>query len=561
MNRRRLAAFIMSGALLCSVALHGQAVASPAATCSRGDSMRVFGILWTCTNVNGSLLMAAKSASQSGVAGALGSCRVGDWITVDRIRLDCNNVNGNPTWTGMRRGAAAARADAFVQSRPAALPGKCRETSWLQLTGVRLTCVTGKGARAWTGRPPAAGTALPASATAPLPPGATKSTCINAWWDKEFARAIPQLPARQDPALTDRIWEACHRSYSRVMTDGDREAAYVGFYKQLGDLVATEVQRVSATTGATPCQAVLQTLKPHFDPTFGLIGWDPQGYLPILYREWQGGPVLGKLSGNSIDCTSGGQVSVQLRRHYRPRHPGPYFPALGTPDAEWILTPEQESLSFVRAAVCLVWSPKVGNDTPGSSAQVIAYPYTDATDGINFVKADLEVTKCEFKAQQAAGQPVTWTASSSLSDMRPVTPDYAGIWHTMQDGCEWRLQPADGTQPVTWTASDGPYITVDLRAGDQFAVTCDMVKREFEQMLIAPDGMFPITSMVPGARRPSTPRTCRYTFTDQTTLRHPIPATDLTPYSGTPVEFDTRTWNGGLGKFLRGVGCGTWATL
>jgi len=421
------------------------------------------------------------------------------------------------------------------------------------LTGVRISCADGKGARAWT-----ASSQVGTGGGGKLPAEATKTACLNAWWDREFAGVVPQLPARQGADLTERIWEPCHRSFAQVMTAAERTAAYVGFYRVLGDLVAGEVERVSASTGMTPCQAVLATLKPRFADGYGLIGWDPSGYLPILYKEWQGGPILGKLSGNSVDCNAGGQTSLQLRRHYRGRHEGPYFPPLGTPEAEWVLTGEQESLSMVRAAVCLVWSPTFGNDRPGSAARVLAYNYTDITDGINFVSVDLEVSSCEFKVAEADGLPVTWTPAASLADLRQVTSDYAGIWHMMADDCAWALRPVDGGSSAQWSASDGSYMTVDLRAGDEFASTCKLVKRDFEHMLVAPDGMFPLTSLWPGARRPKTPATCRYAVTDRSTLRQPLAANQLAPYGGSPVTFDVLTWGDGMGKFLRSVGCGYW---
>lgn len=557
----RFRAFAAGAVALAVVA--GLVPASPASSaqlaagsCRPGQSTPGFGLNWKCVTVDRTRVFAAQRDSAGEAApGDAGSCRVGDWMLVGQERLTCLRTGSTSTWTGLRRGALLGRAEAWIQSRPARIQGSCRSNSWLQLTGVRIACARGTGAGAWTAQ---SQSGQGAGTDERLPKEATKDACINAWWDKEFAGVVPQLAVRQSADLTNRIWEPCHRGYAAVMTEAERKAAYVDFYRQVGDLVAAEVQRVSASTGMTPCQAVLATLKPHFSDGYGLSGWDQTSFLPILYKEWQGGPILGKLSGNSIDCNAGGQVSVQLRRHYRPRHEGPYYPPLGTPDAEWVLTSGQEEVSMVRAAVCLVWSPTFGNDRPGSPAQVAAYNYTDISDGINFVSVDLEVTQCEFKVAEAAGLPVTWAASDSLSASRTVTDAQAGIWHMMSEGCEWRLQPADGSAPVQWSASDGPYMAVELKAGDQFASTCKFVKRDFEHMLVAPDGMFPLTSLSPGARRPTTPATCRYAVTTRSTLRSPLPASALAPYAGSPVTFDVLTWGDGTGKFLRSVGCGYW---
>lgn len=532
------------------------------AACQVGESAQLLGLSWTCAKVGGATAFVAVGAGRGGgIPGAPGRCSSGDWVQIGSQRLECRRVGARTTWTGARRGATAAQADAWIQQRPAAITGSCKGTSWVQLTaGIKVSCLYGKGKEAWSAlsRPPAS----TGSGSAPLkrPEGANKTTCLNAWWDREFATEIPQLARKQDAALTERIWAYCHVAYTTFMTKAERDAAYAQYFGQLGQLVADEVTRVSASTGMNPCQAVDAVLRPRYAPGFGLIGWDAQGYLPILYKQWQNGPILGKLGG-SVDNCSNGKISVQFRRHYNATHEGPYYPARGTADATFPFSEFDMGISKVDAATCLVWSPIFGNTSPGSAAKVIGYNFTSRGDGNNFVVADNEVPKCEFRAAQAAGLPVVWQPSPSASDLRTVANDFAGVWHMMDDNCSWTLKPANGAPTVSWTPADGPYMSVALEPGDQFASTCRFQKTDWEHMIVAPDGLMPLQTLAPGPRRPSTPATCRYAITDRSALRNPPPVSALKTYAGETVTFDTSTGTDGIGALLRGVGCGTWSLV
>jgi hypothetical protein len=80
----------------------------------------------------------------------------------------------------------------------------------------------------------------------------------------------------------------------------------------------------------------------------------------------------------------------------------------------------------------------------------------------------------------------------------------------------------------------------------------------WEHMIVAPDGLFPLQSLSPGPRRPTTPGTCRYAITDGSALRNPPPASSLQAYQGETVTFNVNTGLDGLGALLRAVGCGHW---
>lgn len=529
-------------------------------TCRVGDTLSMYGMKWTCQRTSGrnTFIAVSTDANTTGPAGAVGVCAAGDWLKLGTLRLDCRKVGKANKWIGAKPGGVVGRTNALIQARPAAIEGKCKKSSWVQMVGIKVRCSNGSGKAAWTTlaeQPSVQEPSRPISTKAP--DGANKTTCLNAWWDKEFAGVVPQLAARQDVGLTDKIWEWCHNNYTKLMTSAQRDAAYAEYFQTLGQLVADEVTRVSAATGTTPCQAAQSVLKPRFVNGFGLIGWDPSGFLPILYKQWQGGPVLGKIGESSINCDTG-SISLQLRRHYSPRHEGPYFPALGTSDATWPITDQQAEASWVKAAVCVVWNPVFGNTSPGAAARVVGYNYTNMGDGVNMVAADNEVNKCTYKMAQAAGLPVTWKAQNSVSTLQTVAPDFAGVWHTMANNCSWTLVPADGGPTVRWTPADGPYTTLRLASGDQFASTCELAKSTFEHMIVAPDGLFPLQSLAPGARRPSTPDTCTYIVTDSSALRNPPAASSLRRYGGETVTFDVTTGSDGIGSLLRAVGCGQW---
>ena len=386
--------------------------------------------------------------------------------------------------------------------------------------------------------------------------GATKVTCTNAWWDKEFAGVIPQFKRKQSPALTNKIWQWCHENHKKVMTSAQRDKVYEGFFLQVGNLVANEVTRISTQKNLNACAAGHEVMKPHYAKDFGLTGWDKQSFLSILYKQWQGGPILGKVGSTSCDDPNQFMM-FQFRRHYLGRHEGPYQPPLGTKDATWPITNRQMTASWVKSAVCIVWHPDLKNNAVGGKAVVTSYTYTNMGDGINFVAADNEVGQCLYRAQKSVGIKVDWPAQSSLTELKEVSEDFAGVWHNMANKCSWRLQPANGGKEVSWRPEDGPYMTLELRAGDKFASTCPMYKRNFEHMIVAPDGMFPIESIVMGARRPTTPATCRFGFASQDELRNPPPTEALTSYSGQSVDM----WRDGMFKgkqYLRSVGCGYW---
>lgn len=492
------------------------------------------------------------------------------------VTIGCSQAPASTATQNEGVAAPASTLGEWVLPGPGEGPdGTCGPGNWATIDGTYWQCALIDGQYRWAydpaNAPPngqgeqpdgadPAGTAAAASdpdyGTRPgeTLEGASKQACINAWRDKEFAREIPQLPIAQDAELTDRIWEHCHRFWGQYMSRDERQRAYEVMFAEVGQVAADAISAYSNKRNVPICEALFEVLKPVFDPDFGLMGWSEKGLLPILYRQWQGGPMVGKLA---TSCNED-RVLMQFRRHYNGSHEGPYYPPRGTEDANWVLTQEQMDLSRVNAGVCIVWSPRLGNTRIGAPAEVVGYTTVYNADPVNFVKANFEVITCELNAAVAAGLPVLWAPSPSIDDQRTVTKEYAGTWHTMEEDCSWRLTPRGGGAPVTWRPEDGPYMVVELRAGDEFASTCQFQKNEWEHMLAAPDGVFPVGSLAPGEFTPLYPQTCRYAMVGKEALRSPPPHSDLKAYKGEVLDLYSLRGTDMNEQFLRAVGCGNW---
>ena len=533
--------------------------ASSAKACTRGQSIDNLGFHWVCSGPPGRTQWTTAGPSQGGspLKGAIGHCTPGDTLTVAGLRLACVRAGSKKVWSRSHLGAVTAAASKAIQAQPARLPGTCHKDSWLVLEGVAISCVASGKSHAWT----AAGPPRNVPST-PVVAGMNRDACTNAWWDKEFAGHVPQLARRQDPALTESIWFSCHVNYAKYMTSLQKDKAYESFFAELGQLVANQVQQYSASTGKNPCQSVKDVMQPVIDDAWGLTGWRKEGFLPILYSEWQGGPFIGKLGDYDLTCGPG-QVSMQLFRLYDGEHEGPYYPARGTPDASITLTQDEKNASLVNQAVCMVWAPEFGNDAPGSPGKVIAYTFTNRLDdGVNAVAADYGNLLCKFKVAESLGMPVVWQAQPTAKALQTVQAPYAGLWHTMAENCSWTLVPGDGGPVATWTPTNGRYTAVLLKTGDQFASTCKLYNRNLEHFLVIPDGLFPLYwTLAPGPRKPSTPSTCRYLITDAAALRQPPSVDALRPYAGETVSADDRVGPDGLGSYIYSSGCGVWELL
>lgn len=437
-------------------------------------------------------------------------------MTPSRAVLTAEPFHGGPT-TGWRDLVAAVYA------------GSCSPDDWLvRVTDPRTGCRS-----------------VVLDSEAPL---------SNAWWDTEFAGVVPQLAGSgQAAALTSRIWRHCHAKYGLYMGKGERDALYRQWFSQVGQLVSDKISATSAETGMSVCDAAEAVLKPRRDSDLELVGWDRASFLSILYKQWQGGPIVGKWSG----ACAQGRLSLQFRRHFNGRHEGFYWPALGTPDATWPVIQGAERDAWVPAGVCLVWMPELGNAGVGASAVVTGFTYASTGDGVDFFNADNEVIACAWRAKNALGMPVTITPQADLSTPFTITAAQAGTWSGMSN-CAWRLTPGDGSAPVEWNPGSRAFTSVELRAGDQFATTCFMRKDDVYHFPVIPDGLFPLEGpLAPGLRKPATPATCRFAIVDRTALRQPN-ATPLAKWAGQEVRGFPQSPDDGSSKYVHSQECGYW---
>lgn len=525
---------VVSAALMASaLTLPASASQRPPGTCGPGNVYAINGTIWGCKQVSGKWT----------------------WVVVGKDPTYQTEQGGPRNTTS----APASKPPRGTRTRMGEPCQKFGETGWTKegMGACRAAgpLLTWQPIDAWRteGRFDPAPMEPEAPSTGKRMKGANKRACSNAWWDTEFAGVIPQLAGSgQSESLTRSIWQHCHEKYALYMTKDERDALYRKWFADLGQVVSDRIRQTSAETGLPTCDAAEVVLKPRKDPSFGLMGWDQSSFLPILYKQWQGGPIIGKLG----DCQAG-RLSLQFRRHYNGRHEGPYWPPLGTADATWPVSKDAERSSWVPAGVCLVWMPELGNGSPGSPAVISGFTYTNLGDGVDFFNADNEVIACSWRAKNAIGLPVSIAPQADLNQPITVTPDQAGIWYGMSN-CAWSLTPADGSAPSEWNPGSKALTSIELRAGDRFATTCAMRAGSLYHFPVIPDGLFPLEgSLAPGLRKPATPATCRFAVVDRSALRQPN-ATPLVPWTGQPVEGSGLVFDGGSRTYLHSQGCGYW---
>jgi len=101
-------------------------------------------------------------------------------------------------------------------------------------------------------------------------------------------------------------------------------------------------------------------------------------------------------------------------------------------------------------------------------------------------------------------------------------------------------------------------MVVELRAGDQFASTCQFQANDYEHMQAAPDGLFPVISLAPGPFTPLYPKTCNYAFVGKEALRRPPGRETLKAYQGEELDLYSKRGSDANPQFLRSIGCGYW---
>ena len=216
-----------------------------------------------------------------------------------------------------------------------------------------------------------------------------RSDCIDAWHDGKYGDVVPGYGRRMEPARAIAVATECAAltplTYDEFQRVG-REA-----YLRIGQIAEREVRRVSAAEGIPICEAIVDVFKPvdtvgrpvapRPHPNLGMpvpiAGYLPDGYFPILFREWQDGPVRMDTIAN---CASGVQA-LRLsagtwarcaldRLALAPADPHQMYPVYvfnrsGCPSSYPVDEVSQSS-------VCIVWGDAIGNNVSGGVGRVFA---------------------------------------------------------------------------------------------------------------------------------------------------------------------------------------------
>lgn len=225
-----------------------------------------------------------------------------------------------------------------------------------------------------------------------------RSDCLDAWHDSKFGNSVPGYGRRMTSEAAAQTAGECTAlaqltfdEYQRI----GREA-----YLKIGQIAEREVRRVSVSRGIPICQAITEVFKPastagHLVAPFPhpnlkapvpIAGYRADGFFPILFRQWQEGPVR---MDTLADCTSGVQALRLVAGTWaRCDIPGM---SLVLPDGHQLYPvyafdregcPSTYTVSEVtQTAVCIVWGDGIGNNTVGGTGRVFATAATKASAG------------------------------------------------------------------------------------------------------------------------------------------------------------------------------------
>jgi hypothetical protein len=246
-----------------------------------------------------------------------------------------------------------------------------------------------------------------------------RSDCLDAWHDGKYGDVVPGYGRRLDPAAAGAITKSC--SNLRPLTLAELQRVGEEAYLRIGQIAEREVRRVSAFQGIPICQALVDVFhpvdtvgrpvepwpQPYLDVPIPIAGYQPDGYFPTLYRQWQDGPVRMDML---TDCTSGTQVmrltaGTWIRCQlpglgYSPIDPHQLYPVYafdrsGCPSSY----PVDE---IHQGAVCIVWGDQIGNQTIGGTGKVFAVRAQDISAGGERVNQTIpsETYDCQDRALQ-----------------------------------------------------------------------------------------------------------------------------------------------------------------
>lgn len=242
-----------------------------------------------------------------------------------------------------------------------------------------------------------------------------RSDCLDAWSDGKYGDSVPGFGRSLGTADAAKTSAEC-RQLAPLTADEYQRAGQEAYLK-IGQIAEREVRRVSAAQGVPICQAITQVFKPvdnagyevapwphpNLDTTVPIAGYRPDGFFPILFRQWQEGPFR---MDTIADCTSGIQALRLVAGTWaRCDIPGM---SLVLPDGHQMYPvhsfdrggcPSSYPVNEVsQTAVCVVWGDKIGNNTVGGTGRVFETAATraSASEKPNYT-ADL-VYDCQDRA-------------------------------------------------------------------------------------------------------------------------------------------------------------------
>lgn len=225
-----------------------------------------------------------------------------------------------------------------------------------------------------------------------------RSDCLDAWNDGKYGDVVPGYGRRMTTETATRTAAECG-ALAPLTVDEYQRAVRQACVK-IGQIAEREVRRVSAIRGIPICQAMTEVFKPvdnsgtRVDPwphpdlavAVPIAGYLPDGYFPVLFRQWQEGPVrmdmladcssdlqsLRLVAGTWGQCDFAG-MSLTLPDGHQ-MYPVHAFDRGGCPSSY----PVNE---VAQTAVCIVWGDRIGNNSIGGSGKVFAASGTQVSAG------------------------------------------------------------------------------------------------------------------------------------------------------------------------------------
>ena len=245
-----------------------------------------------------------------------------------------------------------------------------------------------------------------------------RSECVDAWHDGKYGDAVPGYGRRMDPSAAAQTRAAC-RALAPLTFD-EYQLAGRQAYLKIGQIAEREVQRVSAAKGIPICQAITEVFKPadnagnpvepwphpNLEAPVPIAGYFPDGFFPILFRQWQEGPVRMDAIAN---CTSGVQAlrlvaGTWARCQLPGMSTGPIdghqlypvysFDRGGCPSSY----PAKE---VAQTSVCIVWGDQIGNNAIGGTGKVFATAATKVGAGEKPNAMTDVIYDCQDRARRA----------------------------------------------------------------------------------------------------------------------------------------------------------------